>query len=346
MVTPFATYGPWYVQRLGWHILLLRPLSKLPFAGCDRCRRPTETRPNPLYVRHEWSECPCLQTPGALCHGLWAATNDPAVVDQWAEQYPDANLAVHLGRSNKLVVDLDDHGGECPEQPLPGIDAPCELVEQVKTGLDTFSLLCNLRGQDWPITLTQETPSGGAQMMFDVGDGSRFKPSASMAGLGWQIDIKGGPSYAVLPGSVTEKGEYKVVNRCDPAPVPSWLAADLTRTGHVREVREQPQRDPNWHPPRLSGGKAYVEKAVADELDAVAHCTSGRNEQLVRSAFALGQFVGSGLLNRDAVHAALTDAAATAGISPNEAKAQDTIRRGLDAGARQPRTIPEGGRRS
>lgn len=339
--TPFATYGPWYAQRLGWYVFPLRPGGKLPFGGCDRCRRPTEARPNPTYARHEWSECPCLRTPGALCHGLWAASSDPAVNGMWAKQYPDANIAINLFRSNQLNVDLDDHGGETPEQPLPGIDTPRDLAAQVKTGIDTFRVLLAIRGQEWPITLTYETASGGAQMMFAVGDGSRFKPSASA--LGWQIDVKAGPSYAVLPGSVTPKGEYKVVQRCDPAPVPTWLAAELTRTGHVRQVVPQ-QRNPDWRPPRLAGGRAYVEAAVASELDAVGSCRSGRNEQLVRSAFALGQFVGAGLLNRDQVHAALTDAAERAGVSPNEAKAQDTIRRGIDAGSRSPRSIPEGAR--
>jgi hypothetical protein len=340
--TPFATYGPWYARQFGWHIAPLRPGAKLPFAGCDRCRRPTEARPNPMHIQHEWSECPCLRTPGSLCHGLWAASNVPAVVEQWAEQYPDANIAIHLGRSNKLVIDLDDHGGEPPEQPLPGIDAPRELAAQVKTGMDTFGLLCALRGQQWPLTLTYETASGGAQMMFEVRDGSRFKPSASA--LGWQVDVKAGPSYAVLPGSVTPKGEYKVVQRCDPAPVPAWLAAELTRTGHVRQAAAPPQRDPDWRPPRLAGGRAYVEAAVVSELAAVESCRSGRNEQLVRSAFALGQFVGAGLLDRGRVHNALTDAAERAGVPRNEAKAQDTIRRGLDAGSRSPRTIPEGAR--
>lgn len=343
--TPFATCGPWYAQRLGWHIFPLRPMTKIPYGGCDRCRRPTEKRPNPNHVEHDWRDCPCLATPGALCHGLCAATNDPAVIDQWAEQHPDANLAVHVGRSNMLVVDLDDHKdvGEPPEQPLPGIDAPQELANQVKTGMDTFGLLCAVRAQDWPGTLTQETTSGGAQMFFGVKDGSRFKPSAGK--LGWQIDVKAGDSYAVLPGSVTEKGEYKLVQRRDPAPVPAWLADDLTRTGHVRQAIVPPQRDPNWRPPRLAGGRAYVEAAVAAELTAVAHSIPGqRNDQLIRSSFNLGQFVGPGLLDRGRVHAELAAAAAQAEQSPNLAKINDTIRRGLDAGSRSPRTIPEGGR--
>lgn len=340
--TPFATFGPRHAEHLGLKIFPLRPDSKLPFAGCDRCRRPTDKRPNPTYIRHEWSECPCLRTPGALCHGLWAASSVPDVIARWARQYPDANIGANVGLSNRLVLDLDDHGGEAPEQPLPGIEAPAELAAQVKTGLDSFSLLCTVRGEAWPRTLTYETASGGAQMMFAVGDGSRFKPSASA--LGWQIDVKAGPSYAVLPGSVTPKGEYRIVQHCDPAPVPKWLAADLTRTGHVRQLQPEFQRNPNWHAPRLAGGRAYVEAAVASELHIVAACRSGRNEQLVRSAFALGQFVGAGLLDRGRVHEALTDAAERAGVPRNEAKAQDTIRRGIDAGSRSPRTIPEGGR--
>jgi hypothetical protein len=78
---------------------------------------------------------------------------------------------------------------------------------------------------------------------------------------------------------------------------------------------------------------------VRAELEAVAECRSGRNDQLNKSAFALGQFVGAGLVDRDDVHQALTEAAQSAGVDPHEAKAQSTIRRALEAGSRVPRRI-------
>ncbi|MFI1189392.1 hypothetical protein [Streptomyces californicus] len=44
-------------------------------------------------------------------------------------------------------------------------------------------------------------------------------------------------------------------------------------------------------------------------------------------------------MDRDDVHQALTGAAQAAGVDPNEAKAQSTIRRGIEAGSRVPRRI-------
>lgn len=91
--------------------------------------------------------------------------------------------------------------------------------------------------------------------------------------------------------------------------------------------------------PKSAGGRGYVASAVRTELEAVASCRAGRNDQINRSAYSLGQFVGAGLLDRDEVHQALTEAAQRAGVDPDERKAQDTISRALEAGARQPRQI-------
>lgn len=338
--TPFRQYAPWYAGRLGWYVHALKPAGKEPVSGCEKCRRGDPDRPNPNYVEHAWRQCPCLQRRGSTCHGLWSATNDPQVIADLARRYPNANIGVNLGKSCKLIIDLDDHNhGDVPAQPLPGIDVHPDRVAAVKDGGDAFALLCGVRNQPWPDTLTLETPSGH-HLVFDVPDGFRYKPSASA--LGWQIDVKAGPAYGVMAGSVTDKGEYKVMVRTAPATLPVWLAEELERTGHVRQPPVRPQRDPNWQPPKLAGGKAYVSKAVAAELEAVASCPPGRrNEQLCESAFALGQFVGAGLLDAGAVHQAITSAAEAAGVSPHEPKAQDTIRRGIDAGSRSPRTIPE-----
>lgn len=62
-----------------------------------------------------------------------------------------------------------------------------------------------------------------------------------------------------------------------------------------------------------------------------------RNDQLNRSAFALGQLVGAGLLAAELVVGKLVDAAARAGLSGREV--ENTIASRLRNGLRQPRQV-------
>ncbi|MFJ5850869.1 hypothetical protein [Streptomyces sp. NPDC092903] len=124
----------------------------------------------------------------------------------------------------------------------------------------------------------------------------------------------------------------------------SWTASDCataTRPPPRRIRLPRPARD---HGP--GDASAYAAAALRGELEAVASARAGRNDQLNRAGFRLGQLVGAGLLQHDEVHHALTDAAELAGIDPGEAKAQSTLRRALQAGIRSPRTIPSPGARS
>jgi Domain of unknown function (DUF927)/RepB DNA-primase from phage plasmid len=90
-----------------------------------------------------------------------------------------------------------------------------------------------------------------------------------------------------------------------------------------------------------SGGDyaPYAQKALADELAKLARTTTDRNIQLNLSAFALGQLVGAGVLERGSVQAALQGVAASIGL--NGAEIRSTIRSGLESGMQQPRQLPE-----
>jgi hypothetical protein len=88
--------------------------------------------------------------------------------------------------------------------------------------------------------------------------------------------------------------------------------------------------------------EAYAQKALADELAKLAGTPEGshdRNNQLNQSAFALGQLVGAGVLDRGSVEAALYGVAVSIGLTETETR--DTIRSGVEAGIRQPRQLPE-----
>ena len=91
---------------------------------------------------------------------------------------------------------------------------------------------------------------------------------------------------------------------------------------------------------RLSGLRSpYVETAFAGELARLRGAPeSTRNRTLNSAAYALGRFVGGGLLETDRVTNALTEAALDIGLSADETK--KTIASGLDSGMKKPKTIP------
>jgi hypothetical protein len=89
-----------------------------------------------------------------------------------------------------------------------------------------------------------------------------------------------------------------------------------------------------------SGGNAWAEQAMHAEIRRVMAAAPGmRNHTLNRAAFALGQIVAGGGLDRGRVADALARAARAAGLDEHEIG--PTIASGLDDGASEPRTAPE-----
>ncbi|MCZ1011950.1 bifunctional DNA primase/polymerase [Streptomyces lydicus] len=330
----------WCAEQ-GWHVHPLAPGLKIPPANCMRCRETIVGEPNENYIPHKPEECRCIAS-GRHCHGVRAATTDSDLIDSWWRENPTFGIGIAAGPSHLVIVDLDLHQSMPPErgQILPGLDLPEDLdPTTIRSGIDTLALLCTLRRAplltESPQTFSVRTPSGGLHLWYTVPDGSHWRMD-SRGRLGWQIDIRADRSYAVAPGTTTRDGLYFPVGECrTPAPLPRWLANDLSRVGLKHHA---PARRPVTLP-NCAAGRGYVATAVRAELEAVASCRSGRNDQLNKSAFALGQWVGAGLVDRDEAHRALTEAAQAAGVDPHEAKAQSTIRRGLEAGSRVPRRI-------
>ncbi|MFJ5817353.1 bifunctional DNA primase/polymerase [Streptomyces sp. NPDC093108] len=333
----------WCAEQ-GWYVHPLAPGLKIPPASCLSCRETIGKQPNPHYIQHAIEECRCIAV-GRHCHGVRAATTDLALIDQWWSENPRYGIGVAAGPSNLLILDLDLHQSTPPEPEkiLPGLALPDDLEPTtICSGLAVLDLLCLLRRAprlvDSPETFCVRTPSGGLHLWYTVEDGSQWSPD-SRGRLGWQVDLRADRSYAVAPGTCTRDGLYVPEGPCrKPAPLPRWLANDLARAGLKRRT---PLRRPlsRLHLPDFAAGRGYVATAVREELEAVATCRTGRNDQLNRSAFSLGQLVGAGLVDRDDVRQALTEAAQSAGVDPHEAKAQSTIRRALEAGSRVPRRI-------
>lgn len=99
--------------------------------------------------------------------------------------------------------------------------------------------------------------------------------------------------------------------------------------------------------PRNGSSEKYLQTAIEQEVGRVATAQIGScNKQLNKSAFALGQFVGSGLLSESEVEGALERAAMAAGMHIGSKGGgvpgiRATIRSGLEAGKLEPRGIPE-----
>ena len=94
---------------------------------------------------------------------------------------------------------------------------------------------------------------------------------------------------------------------------------------------------------RLNGHDRYAQSALDAECTKLANTSNGRNDATNRSAFALGQLVGAGALERVDVEQRLFEAATANGHvakhGPSGTRA--TIASGLGKGEREPRSIPE-----
>ncbi len=91
---------------------------------------------------------------------------------------------------------------------------------------------------------------------------------------------------------------------------------------------------------------AYGKKALLDEAKKVAESRAGgRNNQLNRAAFRLGQLIAAGVLTREEVERELTWAAKECGLLDDpgcgERGVSATVASGIEAGLAEPRAVPE-----
>lgn len=188
-----------------------------------------------------------------------------------------------------------------------------------------------------PATATAKTAGGGEHRYF------RHVPGVRNRGrLGAGLDVRGGGGYVIAPGSKTaEGGEYYWVDHDGPgipeiADAPEWLLALVLPKPAPAVVSEY-----SYAP---GDNSLYVERAVSDELHKLATTQQGgRGEQVNTSAFCLGTLVGAGVLDRAEAEAGLLDAAYSNGVvaKDGEREIRAKIRRGMGAGMKHPRAIPE-----
>jgi len=257
------------------------------------------------------------------------ATVDPDRITRcWTAGGPAFNIGIACGPSGLVVIDLDP--------PKPGQETPPETwrLPGVRDGADVFAVICEHHGPPLPLeTFITDTARGGMHLYYRQPPGP---PLTNTAGrLGWLVDTRAHGGYVLAPGSVTTNGTYTVIHDTDPAPLPTWLLPllatndpDRTDTASVGELLEA-----------LARRSSYTAAALRGELERVLAAQPGdRNHTLNAAAYALGQLVAVGFLPYDLAAEALDRAATAIGLPPRERAA--TIRSGLKAGARCPRSVP------
>lgn len=257
-------------------------------------------------------------------NGFKGATKSERIVRiLFGDRHPDSIVGIPTGEQlGAWVLDVDVHKDD---------------DGNVINGYETLAALEAKYG-DLPATATAKTAGGGEHRYF------RYVPGVRNRGkLGAGLDVRGSGGYVIAPGSrMIDGSEYVWLDHDGDglpplAEAPDWLLSLVlpaqTEAATPADYRYTPGT--NDH---------YVERAVEAELHELASTpTGGRGEAVNRSAFNLGTLVGAGALSRSEAEAGLFDAAYACGVvaKDGEREIHAKIRRGLDAGIKKPRSIPE-----
>jgi len=259
------------------------------------------------YAARGWAVLPCEpggKRPAArlVRHGLKEATTDADTIRRWWNAQPRTNVALVTGRA----FDALDVDGDAGWNTLAGLTA--------RHGCLSSS----------PVSLT---PSGGAHYVF------RATGYRNRVGFRPALDWRGGGGYVVAPPSVGANGvAYEWAVSPDEQPIeaaPGWLIDLLHKHATPTTAAGMPVRKDT---------ATYARGAVERELGRLLLAPVGtRNDQLNRSAHALGQLVGARMLSAAQAGDALFATAVRIGLSEDEAVA--TIQSGMAAGIRCPRKV-------
>ena len=299
----------------GWHVFPLRPDDKrpaFPDHPADAC---TRTDPRCRDGHTGW-EARATIDPDRIRRG-WATTA--------------YGVGIACGPSGLAVIDLDT--------PKDGQTAPAEWSDPLcRNGSDVFGLLCAQHDQDgapevWS-TYTVATGRGGRHLYYrhpTSGPALRNTAGERGNGLGWLVDTRAHGGYVVAAGSTVAGRPYTVARDAEVAELPAWLAERL------RPAPLPEQRPVTVDLPTGRTG-AYVTAAIGRQLDHLRQAAEGeRNHALYVSAVALGQLAAGGALPVDQAAALLEETALSIGLTRFETLR--TVRSGLAAGAKRPRTV-------
>lgn len=122
-------------------------------------------------------------------HGHKDATQDPNVIQEWWEKYPNAKVGVPAGANNLIILDVDTKNGH------DGFDS-----------IDKMWLTI-------PETYAYDTQTGGRHFVYQAPEGVRLAPSSGYRGLDG-VDIRAGESWVMWAGGTPDKPI---------SPAPEWI---------------------------------------------------------------------------------------------------------------------------
>ena len=145
-------------------------------------------------------------------NGVLEATTDPARVEAWWTEYPEANIGFALGEAGLLAIDVD-----------PGAD---------------FDTIHNLN-LDLPETaLIARTPRGGHHLFYKIHDDEIVSPSVSK--IAPYVDVRSFNSYVLLSPSETDAGVYAWEEQGSPG----FRSDEFMRVANSHREKD-PERN-NW----------------------------------------------------------------------------------------------------
>jgi hypothetical protein len=260
-------------------------------------------------------------------NGLRGAKRSKAAIEAWWKRlHPNAMIGLPTGELNGIWV-LD-------------IDVPSH--EHESSGWIWLEEMQKLHGK-LPETRTAKTANGGLHFYFNYVDGIR-NGAGKESGLGDGVDVRGEGGYVVAPGSILADGRFYEWSCDDDTPIadaPQWLL-DIVVKKH--EPREYERRVSSPSPSGQTKNQRYANAVLDDEIRNLESMgAGGRGFALNQSAFKLGSMVTAGELSQAQVEDALFNAAVSNGLVATDGERQcwDKIRRGMNAGGRNPRAVPD-----
>lgn len=184
------------------------------------------------------------------------------------------------------------------------------------------------------------SPGGGYHVWLrcpglNIPKGKLDRPGIDAA----HVELRYTGHYVALPGSQHPNGGVYAFVGETPTEAPPVVAPEtLLRAYDAVTMHEDASTPKTQENGATEVTEAYVRAALDAELVTLARTPNGsRNEQLNRSAFALGQLVADGLLSEDDVIGQLEAVALSVGLE--EAETAHTILSGFRAGQKEPRGL-------
>jgi putative DNA primase/helicase len=240
-------------------------------------------------------------------NGLTNATRDPMTLERFFGSN-GVNVGI-LAPDNVLIIDTDD-----PEQ-VARLEQQFPELRQAPSST---------------------TPRKGHHHYVKRPPGVRLSAATTSDK---KMSLRGmSKAYVLEAPSATTDGHYTWIRPlCKPDELP---VASPELVAYLEEVFTRKREAPPRNAAPVTGeGTPYGLKALSDECAILASTQEGgRNDQLNRSAFALGQLVAGGELDEASARDALLAAALGAGLPHRETLR--TIESGISSGKLEPRNAP------